>query len=227
MSSGWIPDREQDLVDLLAIWDETLNDSAKVTAYGWTSTECAKVKSKIGEFTAARAEYLADKSPTKRLAKDNAKEAIKAAMRYFADRFIRFNDKMTEEEKLAMGIHPKDTTHTPKPDPTDLVEFELSTIPSDHRIIAKYHIAGHQSRGKGTYHAAEICYQVRPLTEAPPPNTEGDGWHSQADTASPWEKSFPDDKGKCLYIAMRWENAATQGDRGKGPWSAIESIVVP
>jgi hypothetical protein len=102
-------------------------------------------------------------------------------------------------------------------------------VPSDHRIIADFHIAGQKSRGKGPYPAVEGRYWVRSLTAPAPLDANEEGWHSVADTASPWEQSFDGaEAGQRLYIIMRWENESTgQNDEGKGPWSPIETIIIP
>jgi hypothetical protein len=137
---------------------------------------------------------------------------------------------MTAEEKLAMGIVPESHSHGPKPKPTELVEFEISTVPTDHRIIARFRISGSKRWGKGPYHAAEIRYWLRSLSDPAPLDANEEGWHSVADTASPWEKTFPGaDAGKRLYILMRWENnaAGEDDDAGKGPWSIMQNVLVP
>jgi hypothetical protein len=148
-------------------------------------------------------------------------------MRHFANAFVRYNDKMSDVDKLALGIRPRDTSNSPKPNPTDLVDFDVVTIPTDHRVIANFRIQGSSGHGKGTYHAAEIRYWVRDLTAPAPLDAEEDGWHSEADTRTPWQKTFPGtDAGKRLYVRMRWENSST-GEQGKGPWSRMESLIVP
>jgi hypothetical protein len=155
--------------------------------------------------------------------------AVKAVMRDFANTSIRYNKEMRDTDKLTVGIRPVDHNRSPKPNPTDLVEAEISTVPTDHRVVVAFHIAGSKSRGKGPYHAAEIRYWVRPLSDPAPLDANEEGWHSVADTASPWEHSFPGaDAGKRLYIVMRWENEATgEGEEGKGPWSEIMSVIIP
>jgi hypothetical protein len=110
------------------------------------------------------------------------------------------------------------------------VEFSLRSDHGDHRVISEFHIAGSEHRGKGPYHAAEGRYWVRGLDEPAPLDAEEEGWRSMSSTATPWSKRFPGvDAGKRLYIAMRWENRSTGkgGAHGKGPWSEIQSIIIP
>jgi hypothetical protein len=232
MSNDWFPTREQDVVALAEVWDKLLADAAKRAAFGWDAAECAALRLKIGGFTQKRRDYKADDSSGKLLLKDEAKGVLKPAMRVFARGSIRFNDKMSPEDKLVMGIRPRDPNNTPKGEPRDLVDLMLSTIPTDHRVIAGFRVEGSKRRGKGPYHAVEVCFCVRGLGEPAPlgPDVDAEAWHSVAVTASPWEKSFlPSDAGKRLYITMRWENLSTgrSGEAGKGPWCGIVSIIIP
>jgi hypothetical protein len=226
----WIPRRELDLVDLIAQWIAALSNTAKQAAFGWDTDKCAFVLLKLEDFLNARREYKIHHTPGKWITKDDAKREAVKAMRSFNNSSVRFNQKMEEEDKLSLGVHESDTKPTPKPDPTDLVDVQFSTLPSDHHVIAKYRIAGSTKRGKGSYHAAEIRYWVQALDAAAPVGADYDGWRSVVNTASPWENVFPGaDAGKRLYVIMRWTNAATRGkdNRGKGPWSAITNIIIP
>jgi hypothetical protein len=70
---------------------------------------------------------------------------------------------------------------------------------------------------------------VRPLDAAAPESAETDGWRSEVDTATPWAHTFvANEIGRRLYVAMRWENESSGKDQaaGKGPWSAIKSVVI-
>jgi hypothetical protein len=226
----WIPHGEQDLVDLIHQWNFILPDTEKQTAFGWDADECSAVLLKLADYLNARTEYKAVPTSGNWLAKDEAKWTAVHAMRSFSNSSVRFNTKMTAADKLLLGVHTPDTTPTPKPTPTDYVDFEISTLLSDHRVIAKYRIRGSTKRGKGPYHAVEIRYYVRALDAAAPLDANEEGWHSESNTASPWLKTFPGtDAGKRLYLVMRWVNSASSGTKtsGKGPWSEIVGIIIP
>jgi hypothetical protein len=132
-----------------------------------------------------------------------------------------------------LGLEPHKTGHTPTPKPTRYVAFEIVVYVKDHRIVIEYRIAGSSSKSKYPYHGVELRLWILPLDAPGPANAEAPGWQSYASTATPWEKTFKDanDIGKRLYVVMRWENESTgdggNEDDGKGPWSAIQSIVIP
>ncbi|MDR0609502.1 MAG: hypothetical protein LBG58_15030, partial [Planctomycetaceae bacterium] len=57
-----------------------------------------------------------------------------------------------------------------------------------------------------------------------PPTKISDLTHSSFDTRSPLTLEFDEDqRGKCVYFCLRWEN--TRGI--KGPWSEIISAIIP
>jgi hypothetical protein len=114
-NGDWVPSRDQDFVDLCLIWVEILSDPDKILLYNWNEAEVNRVLALIKAFLAARTAYEEDNSSAKRLIKDETMAAAKEAMRDFANTSIRFNKKMDDAAKLAMGVRPKDTTPTARP----------------------------------------------------------------------------------------------------------------
>jgi hypothetical protein len=230
MKTGdWIPTREQDLDDLLVKWDECLSNSAKRTKYGWDTPTCADLILQIGDYQNAREEYKADDSSAHLIVKNNKKEIVIAAMRRFASSSIRFNPRMTEEEKLDLGVQERDSHNTPQPTPTDHVEFSLRLDVQSHTVWVDYHIAGSKSHSKGRYHGVEVRYWVLPLDAPPLVTAEDPSWRSEVDTSTPWSHTFTTPEiGQRVYIVLRWENSSVGTDQaaGKGPWSLIQSIVI-
>jgi hypothetical protein len=158
-------------------------------------------------------------------------EAIRRVKNGYVDPAFTLG-KLTPENYLAFGLSLPDTTHTPKGDPTDLVDFDISLLSPDHRVIVHYVIAGSGKRGKGDYQGAEARYRIRPLAEEGPRGPNDAGWHSEVDTASPreWTAAESGDYGKRLFIALRRENPSSGAPNkatGKGPWSAIRSVIIP
>jgi hypothetical protein len=211
--SDWIPPREQDLVDLTDKWTAVLSDTAKQTAYGWNAEECEWAAGKIGDFTAARKAYEANKSPENLLVKDEARKAVVTVMRDFANAFVRFNKKMTDADRLVLGIHPRDPTPTTVPAP--------STIPVITEIRA---MPGQQVR-------LHFRDQNTETGEAIPPGFNGCilnyTWsparvddkalitHRTLMTGSPYLLKLPAEaQGSWLSCYAQWQNR--KGDEGPG-----------
>jgi hypothetical protein len=213
----------------MKIWAVILSDTAKGTLFGWDTTECGRVASRIGDFLETLEVYELDDSSRNRLLKDEALAAAKGAMKDFANTSVRFNKKMGEADKEDLGIRTRYRHNTPRPKPADHVDFELSVDAQSHGVAAKYRIEGSTKRGKGDYHGVEIRYWILPLDAPPPASAIAEGWHSVADTASPWEHTFdnPEEIGKRLYVCMCWENNSTDSEDDKGPWSAIQGVIIP
>jgi hypothetical protein len=230
MSEGhWLPDREQDLCDLGAKWMEWGSDTAKRTAFGWDAAACSNMVLKIGNFLTARTEYQADNSSAHLTVKNTAKKVMKKMMREFASSYIRFNPKMSDDEKQYMGVRIRDPNVTPQPNPTDHVNFTPTVDGKAHAVRVDYRIEGGVGHNKGRYHGVEVRFWVLPLDAPAPLSADDLIWRSEVNTATPWTHTFsPHEIGQRLYIDLRWENGSVSSDQsvGKGPWSGIETVVI-
>jgi hypothetical protein len=175
-------------------------------------------------YAKCKAKHLPQDTELKNMAKDK----LRAALQDLIARGL-LADPRTPADAVAMGFELIDTTRSPKPTPTDHVEFEFALDPESHTVRMPYHIEGHKGHGKGAYHGVEVRFWVRPLDAAAPETADTEGWRSEVDTATPWAHTFAAAEiGQRLYVAMRWENQSSGKDQsaGKGPWSAIRSVVI-
>ena len=218
--NDWIPSREQDLAELCLKWDETMGNTASYTQFGWTQPEREAVQEKLNNFMDARRAYEDDKTAAKRLIKDQTKEAAIAAMREFANSSIRYNPKMTDANRLPLGIHPKDTNPTPQPVPHTVPEIE-----TDSSVIRQLSFRlrdfGAKTWAKPDHvHGMELAWVIaaaRPADASEMP-------HLETATANPIVLPFKDEqRGSHVFYAARWINNTSQ----HGPWSDIESAFVP
>jgi hypothetical protein len=218
--SDWVPTREQDLVDLAGKWKLALEDSAKVTAFGWVGAEVTEVLGKITAFLTARAAYEADDSSAKRLAKDESKEEAVDAMRDFANSSIRFNKRMDDPAKLVFGIHPKDTTPTAHAPPVSQPDTAVENTPNhfEHKVRAINHEIGNTHKPADAY-GVRYAWQVggtKPASGADLTKTK----FSRKTTLIVTHTEA--DKGKTAYYSTCYENG--KGDTG--PWSPIEEAII-
>ena len=201
------------------------------TAGDWNDIPAALwgvFKTALAEWTPLYAKCKAAHLPQDTELKNTAKNNLCAALRDLIAHGLLANPR-TPADALAMGFELLDHTHSPRPTPTDHVEFEFALDPESHTARVAYHIAGRKGYGKGTYHGVEVRFWVRPLDAPAPETADAEGWRSEVDTATPWARTFAASEiGQRLYVAMRWENQSSGKDQaaGKGPWSAIRSIVI-
>jgi hypothetical protein len=217
---NWLPDREQDFADLCRKWKTGQENPANVAAFGWIQTEVTATLAAINGFLTARTTYEDDNSSRNRLAKDEAKEAAKSAMRDFANTSIRYNKRMKEEDKRYYGLHTPDPIPTPIPAPATYPEAEADTSVI-RQVTINFWDSETKKRGKPHgVHGAEIRWAI--LDHAPASVKEL--VNSDFDTATPFTLKFDEtQRGQRLYFCLRWETTTNL----KGPDGEIYSAVIP
>ena len=219
-NGDWVPSREQDLADVCQKWKTGLENPANTTNFGWKTAEVAETLAKVIAFLPARTAYEEVDSTANRMAKDEAKDEVKSAMRDFANTSIRFNKQMNDEDKLVYGIRPPDRTATPAREPESYPEAEPDTSVL-RQVTINFWDSATKKRGKPHgIHGAEIRWSI--LDHAPASVDELT--NSDFDTASPFTLKFDEvQRGQRLYFCLRWESNTNL----KGPYGEIYSAVVP
>jgi hypothetical protein len=219
-NGDWLPSREQDLADLCQKWKTGLENPANVAAFEWKQAEVTETLAKIDAFLTARTAYEETDSTKNRVAKDEAKEAAKSAMRDFANASIRYNKLMKDEDKLYYGIRLTDHTATPGTEPETYPEAEADASVI-RQITIHFWDSATKKRGKPHgVHGAEIRWAL--LDHAPASVNELTS--SDFDTASPFTLKFDESqRGQRVYFSLRWETTTNL----KGPFGEIYSAVIP
>jgi hypothetical protein len=130
------------------------------------------------------------------------------------------NPQLTDAQRIAIGIPVHKTTHTPVPKPISwpVVQVDINTI---RNIILRFidSISGKRAKPFGVS-GAVIRYAVL----ANPPVDISELNETLLDTQSPCELTFDESqRGLRLYYCLAWQN--TRGE--KGPWTEIESTIIP
>jgi hypothetical protein len=219
-NGDWLPSREQDLADLCQKWKAGLENAANVTAFGWKQAEATEVLGKVTAFLTARAAYEETDSTKNRMAKDEAKDSAKTAMRDFANGSIRFNKQMTPEDKQVYGIRPRDATQTGGSEPKSYPEAEPDTSVL-RQVTIHFWDSVTKKRGKSHgVHGAEIRWAILDHE----PTSVDELTNSDFDTASPFTLKFDENqRGKRVYFCLRWETNTNL----KGPYGEIYNVVIP
>jgi hypothetical protein len=219
-NEDWLPRKEQDLVDLCKKWDEGLGTPGNIAAFGWDQIEVTATLTAVDGFLTARGVYKDDNSTANRMAKDEARETAKAAMRDFANTSIRYNKLMMPEQKLYYGVRTGDPTPSPTPKPNTFPEAEADTSIL-RQVTIRFWDSLTKKRGKPHgVHGAEIRWAILDHV----PATVAELIHSEFDTATPFTLTFDESqRGKRLYFCLRWESTTNQ----KGPFGEIYSAIIP
>jgi hypothetical protein len=219
-NGDWLPSREQDLADLCQKWKTGLENPANITNFGWNQAEVTETLAKITAFLTARTAYEEVDSTANRMAKDEAKEAAKSAMRDFANSSIRYNKQMKDEDKLVYGIRPVDRTPTTAGVPESYPEAEPDTS-IIRQVTINFWDNTTKKRGKPHgVHGAEIRWAILDHT----PALVDELSNSDFDTASPFTLKFDErQRGQKVYFCLRWETSTNI----KGPYGEIYLAVIP
>jgi hypothetical protein len=151
----------------------------------------------------------ADATAALRLERREANEALISQVRFFVKKFINLNDRISDPQRLELGLHIPDHSRTPQPAPSSQAQAELS-FPGIH--LVELHIrksASEKDRGLGVriYYgimarekAAAVSHEL--LT---PPESGDDLPHSVFTRKKVFQFDFPEaDRGKWAYFCLRY-----------------------
>ncbi|MDR3234395.1 MAG: hypothetical protein LBT46_12170 [Planctomycetaceae bacterium] len=178
--------------------------------------------------------YAAVKMPhtsVETLAKNEAREAGEKVIRSFVNQYLRF-PPVTDEDRLAMDIPNRDTSHTPVPPPTSQAEADI-LFPGIHLIelkIKPYSELAHNAASKSD-HGVRVYFGVvgdataaDKFRLAAPPASGDDLPHSVFTRKQKYQFDFPEeDRGKTVYFCLRYENSKGES----GPWGPILRANIP
>jgi hypothetical protein len=155
-----------------------------------------------------------------RLLRKEKSVAVIKSVRNFVNACLRYNEAVTDEDRVKMGLNVPDTTPTPTGVPTTIPSATIDTSILL-RLTVHYRDSGSSSRAKPAgVHGCEIRWGILPE----PPTVTGDLRYSEFSTRTPYTLAFEENqRGKTVYFRLRWESARGQ----KGPWGEIVSAIVP
>jgi hypothetical protein len=195
--------------------------NANMSRLGITSVKIAPLQTLVNQFQMAQAKAeLPNAGKTDRLVRrERAEEASKGA-RSFVNANLRYNELVTDEDRMQFGLTIPDKELTP--------EGEINTMPVidliDTTIIRRVGMGFKDMHGKSrakprNVHGAEIRWAI---LDAAPLSVD-ELIHSEFSTRSHHTITFDESlRGKTIRFCLRWENNRGQ----KGPWSEIYSAII-
>jgi hypothetical protein len=163
----------------------------------------------------------ATRTPMSVQSKNDAKEVLEKHIRKFVREYLINNHLLTNDDLKMLGLPIHKTTRTPAPVADDAPDFDIDSSRIYKLIIHFFESDGEHKRSKPAgQHGVEIRWVISDV----PIEKASDLLHSSFDTHTPHTLEFEgDQRGKTVYLALRWENT-----RGlKGQWSEIRKAIIP
>jgi hypothetical protein len=206
----------------LAAWSSNFNTQIELNAAAWgiPTGEVSALQSAVGAFFLLQQEADSPARTSVIVArKDAARTTLVKVIRAMVN-FRLQNPIITDAQRIALGLHVHDTQPTPVPVPVTRPELDIDVL-DVRRLKVSFHDQGSESKGKPYgMNGAVIVYAV---LDTPPADPDALS-HSVLATRTPHTLEFTEEeRGKRVYLAICWANEKGQ----RGPWSEIESAIVP
>ncbi|MDR2121137.1 MAG: hypothetical protein LBP64_09750 [Tannerella sp.] len=216
--NDYIPHKDSELVPWSANF--TAGITANAASWGVTPDEVKDLQIADTLFSTLQAKVDSPAKTTVLVAEKNAaRKTLEANIRGLVG-FRLKNPVVTDAQRIALGLHVRDTTPSNIPPPVTRPDMTLHVV-DVRRLKLMFHDMDSKNKARpyGT-NGAVIAYGV---LDAPPANPDA-LTHTVLATRTPHTLEFTEEqRGKTVYVAICWQNEKGQ----RGPWSDIESAVVP
>jgi hypothetical protein len=214
----YIPQKDAELV----AWSTnfTAQVTVKATAWGIPDLEISNLQNAADNFAALHAQ--AD-SPAKTsvivATKNTARTSLVVLIRGMVN-FRLKNPIITDAQRILLGLRVHDTTPTTIPPPTRRPKLDVEVL-DVRRLKVVFQDMDSTSKAKPYgVNGAVILYAVLDTPPAEPESLT----HSVLATHTPFTLEFTEaERGRTVYITICWQNEKGE----KGPWSEIESAIIP
>lgn len=188
----------------------------------WTTIpqeRLTELNNAFAEFTEASNAALETPTPANHNTRNEAQANTTRLLRAFVNQFLRF-PPVTNSDRIEMGIPNHDTIRTDHKVVTELVDFVIH-VNSQRELSIDFWQEGQPHKAKP--HGYDGAVLVWDILDAPPENQDALNQHTMA-SRTPYTLIFDEtERGKRVYVALRWQN-----ERGiTGAWSDIKDAIVP
>ncbi|MDR2139992.1 MAG: hypothetical protein LBP50_10655 [Tannerella sp.] len=214
----YIPKKDSELVPWSANF--TAGITANAAAWNITPEEVKELQTADASFAALQAQADSPVKNAVTVAKKNAaRKALVAKIRGLAG-FRLKNPVITDAQRVALGLHVRDTNPSNISIPPTRPELDIAVI-DFRRLKVLFRDMGSSSKAKPRgISGAVIAYAVL----AAPPAGPDALTRTVLATRTPYILEFTgEERGKTVYIAVCWQNSKGQ----RGPWSEIGNAIVP
>jgi hypothetical protein len=214
----YIPQRDSELV----AWSDNFVTKVAASATKWEipAREVTDLQIAANSFAVLHAQADSPEKNSVIVAEKNAaRDALEAKIRELAG-FRLNNPVITDAERISLGLHVRDTKPSNIPVPKSRPELDIDVL-DFRRLKIVFHDMDSDSKAKPYgVNGAVVLYAV---LDTPPADVNALSRSALA-TRTPHILEFTEEeRGKTVYVAICWQNE--KGERG--PWSEIESAIVP
>jgi len=218
MPTTYLPTREDALVDWLDNFVAVL--SAHAAEWQVPQSEVTELSEAHAAFKPLHAQAFGpDRTPFIVAQKNAAKEAVITLVKNAVNYRLANPAVVSNPWRVKLGLNVRDTEPTKGEKPTTAIQLELA-FPGIRRISVMYQDEGSETKARPEGVTGAVIFWVisdEPVTDL------SQLIHSDFSPTTPYEFEFAEeDRGKRVYIAMRWQNS-----HGKGPWSPIVNGAIP
>ena len=200
----------------------TTKSTINVSTWGldaeWFSNTLTPAKEKWQDKWAA-CQNPATRTQLSTFEKNEARRIYEPLLRILVGN-LEYNTKVTDDDRLEMGLVIRPTQRTSVPVPVTYPDFTVNTGTIRSLTI---NFRDHNSKSKAKPAGINGAIIRWAMLDAAPECVE-DLVNAELDTASPFTLNFTESqRGRKVYFCLAWQN--TKGERG--PWCEIGSAIIP
>jgi hypothetical protein len=217
-NKSYLPKKDSELVTWTENFVMVLNQHGQ--AWGIPAEEVRVIQVALDTFKSL---HTITKSPEKTSVivaqKNEARTVLTSLIRGMVD-FRLKNPIITNDQLIALGLHVKDKTPTTIPPPSTR-PYHIIKVVDSRRIEVDFQDEKTTSKAKPYGCLGAVVYYA---VLATPPTKPESLTRTVLATRTPHKLEFTEEeRGKTVYIALRWQNEKGQ----LGPWSEILSAIIP
>jgi hypothetical protein len=217
MSTDWLPRTRAARLEMAKRWYPLVN--TQKTAWKIPATEVTRLDAAITRVDEEQADFVLKATPGNRARVRDAFNGLVEVMRFFKTRYF-LTPPLDYGDYFDLGLTPPDTTKTPSEAPTTIPEIEFITAVIRELTFRFRDFGARRWALPPGVHGIEFVWL---LTDERPGHISALR-NVEILSSGPFTLTFDEEKrGHRVFYAARWLGPKKQ----PGPWSDIESAVIP
>jgi hypothetical protein len=217
--ADFFPTKDADLLPWLKNFSTAL--TAGAAAWDILPAEASTFATKVSAYEVVYDEAVGEnRSRPLVIAKNRMKKQIKDSVRTIKNRYLDYNDAVTEEDRARLGLPVHDRDLTPKPAPVSVPVLEV--VPRNnrqHTVTALNQKTGKKQKPEDA-HGVRFVWEIRDTVPVDAGDLRGSVFRVGTRVVFDYREA---ERGKRVFYAACYEN----GKGYRGAWSDIVEAVIP